>query len=148
MSTYSFLNVHAAIVGPGIATSLGAGNAVANEGITIEPTGDKNTMTVGADGEGMHSLHGDKSGTVTVRLLRTSPKNAVLQAAFDAQGVSSLLWGKNLITVTDSASGDVTTCRSCAFKGKPKLTYDKEGAMIEWAFHSIKIDSLIGVFGS
>jgi hypothetical protein len=32
----------------------------------------KNTMTVGADGEVMHSLHAGKSGTITVTLLKTS----------------------------------------------------------------------------
>ncbi len=37
--------------------------------------GPKNTMTIGADGEVMHSLHADKSGTVTVNLLKTSPTN-------------------------------------------------------------------------
>lgn len=29
-------------------------------------------MTVGADGEVMHSLHAGKSGTITVTLLKTS----------------------------------------------------------------------------
>lgn len=32
-------------------------------------------MTVGADGEVMHSLHAGKSGTITVTLLKTSPVN-------------------------------------------------------------------------
>jgi hypothetical protein len=38
----------------------------------------KNTMTVGADGEVMHSLHAGKSGTITVTLLKTSPVNKKL----------------------------------------------------------------------
>ncbi|MBU9403923.1 DUF3277 family protein, partial [Burkholderia multivorans] len=62
MATYSFQDVTATIVGPGGAFSLGYGSANAEEGITIAQAGDKNTMTVGADGEVMHSLHADKSG--------------------------------------------------------------------------------------
>ena len=84
--TYSFLDVQAAISGPGGNFPL-AGDESGNseEGITIEPTGDKNIMTVGADGSVMHSLKGDRSGTVTVRLLKTSTINAALQALYDVE---------------------------------------------------------------
>lgn len=146
MPTYSFQDVQANIVGPGIATSLGSGDAVAEEGISIEPAGDKNTMTVGADGEGMHSLHADKSGNITVRLLKTSPKNAILQAAYDAQTLSSALHGKNIITVSNSTAGDLHTGRDCAFARKPRVVYDKAGAMMEWVFHSIKLDGILGTY--
>ena len=44
MSTYSFLDVQATIVGPGGAFSLGSGAGVAEEGISIEPTGEIDTM--------------------------------------------------------------------------------------------------------
>ena len=54
MTTYSFQDVAATIVGPGGAFSLGYGEATAEEGITIVRAGDKNTMTIGSDGEGMH----------------------------------------------------------------------------------------------
>lgn len=146
MATYSFQDVQANIVGPGAAFAIGAGAAVTDEGITIEPTGDKNTMTVGADGETQHALHADKSGTVTVRLLKTSPTNAKLQVAYDAQTLSSALHGKNIITVTNSASGDVTTCRDVAFARKARLVYDKAGQMMEWVFHSGKIDTILGTY--
>jgi hypothetical protein len=65
MSTYSFLDVSASLAGP---TGLvgGYGSANAEEGITVTMTEAKNTMTIGADGEVMHSLHAGKSGTITV----------------------------------------------------------------------------------
>jgi len=50
MKAYSFLNVVAAIVGPGAAFNLGVGAAAASEGITIAPTEDKNSMVIGAVG--------------------------------------------------------------------------------------------------
>ncbi|MFG0231748.1 phage structural protein [Achromobacter sp. 413638] len=144
--TYSFIDVSASLVGPGGAFSLGYGQANAEEGITIAPVGDKNTMMIGADGEGMHSLHADKSGTVTLRYLKTAPVNATLQALYDAQSLDSRLWGKNLISVTNSASGDVTVCRSCAFKRKPDLGYAKDGDTVEWVFDAMKIDTILGTY--
>lgn len=146
MPTYSFLDVQASLVGPTGSVNLGYGAAVADEGITIEMAGDKNTMMIGADGEGMHSLHADKSGTVTVRLLKTSPTNAILQAMYDAQTLTSSLHGSNIITIAQSQSGDITVARSCAFKRKPSLSYKKDGDFMEWAFDSIKIDTILGTY--
>lgn len=146
MSSYSFLDVNATLVGAGAVIDLGAGSANAEEGISIVMAGDKNTMTVGADGEGMHSLHADKSGQVTVRYLKTSPKNAQLMALYDAQSLSSSAWGNNVITVTHSVSSDTTVARSCAFKKRPDLNYRKDGDIIEWVFDSIKIDGILGTY--
>ncbi|HEY8353589.1 MAG TPA: phage protein [Methylophilaceae bacterium] len=146
MATYSFLDVNATLVGPTGVINLGNGAAIAEEGITIEPVGDKNTMMIGADGEGMHSLAADKSATVTVRLLKTSPTNAKLQAMFNAQTLSSSLHGQNVITVTQTKSGDVTVARECAFKRKPNLAYAKNGDIVEWVFDSIKVDTVLGEF--
>lgn len=146
MIAYSFQDVQATLVGPTGTVNLGYGAAVAEEGISIEMAGDKNTMLIGADGEGMHSLHADKSGTLTVRLLKTSPTNATLQAMFDAQTLSSVLHGQNVIVVRNPQSGDITTARSCAFKKKPNLNYKKDGDVVEWQFDAIKIDTLLGTY--
>jgi hypothetical protein len=146
MATYSFLDVNATLVGAGAVIDLGSGSATAEEGISIVAAGDKNTMTIGSDGEGMHSLHADKSGQVTVRLLKTSPKNSQLMALYDAQSLSSSLWGQNLITITNSSSGDTTVARSCAFKKRPDLNYRKDGDIVEWVFDSVKIDGLLGTY--
>ncbi|KVD52062.1 hypothetical protein WL77_12180 [Burkholderia ubonensis] len=146
MATYSFQDVAATIVGPGGAFSLGYGEATAEEGITIARAGDKNTMTIGSDGEGMHSLHADKSGQITLRYLKTAPINAKLMALYSAQSLDSRLWGKNLIEVRQTAAGDVTTARSCSFKKAPDLKYAKEGDILEWVFDCIKIDGLLGKY--
>ena len=146
MTTYAFQDINCSMAGPTGFLSLGYGSANSEEGITIEMAGDKNTMTIGADGEGMHSLHADKSGTVIVRLLQTSPQNAKLQAMYDAQTFSSSLHGQNIFVITNSRSGDVTTARSAAFKKKPSLTYAKDGKMREWVFDSLKIDTVLGTY--
>lgn len=146
MATYSFVDVTAAIVGPGAAFQMGYGAAVADEGISLVTGGDKNTMVIGSDGEGMHSLHADKSGQVIIRLLKTSPTNALLMAAYDAQTMVSSLHGQNTIVVRNAASGDIATARECAFKKKPDLNFKKDGDIVEWIFDSIKIDTLLGVY--
>lgn len=144
MSTYSFLSIKCSLVGPGGSVNLAAGAAAAEEGITIAPTEDINTMTVGADGEVMHSLHANKSGTITVRLLKTSPVNQLLSAMYAFQTASAPSHGQNTISLTNPDIGDVVTHRIVAFKKAPDLTYAKDGGLNEWVFDCGKIDRALG----
>lgn len=141
---YSFLNVSASIAGPGGLLNLAAGAAVAEEGITIEAIEDKNVMTIGADGQGQHSLIASDACSFTVRLLKTSPVNAGLMIMYDLQSATSALWGQNVLTITDSARGDFTIIQKAAFKKKPTLTYAKEGGFMEWTFDGISANSVLG----
>ncbi len=143
MSAYSFLSVNCTMAGPGIVANLAAGAAAAEEGITIEAVEDKNVMQIGADGKGQHSLVASDAATLTVRLLKTSPINQLLMAAYDAQSASASLWGLNVFTVVDSR-GDYTVAQGCAFKKRPTLTYAKEAGMNEWVFDCISVISILG----
>lgn len=145
MSTYSFQDVVAAIVGVGGSINLAAGAGAAEEGITIEAVADKNVMTIGADGAGMHSLIANESSTATVRLLKTSPVNAILQVMYNLQTISSITHGKNVITIRDIARGDVVTLTGVAFKKRPTVTYAKEGGMMEWVFEATHTFQMLGV---
>jgi hypothetical protein len=145
MATYSFLDTFASIYGPGGAVNLASGAGVAEEGITVEAEGDIDTQTIGADGEVMHSLHANKSGSVTLRLLKTSPINSMLSIMYATQTATSLLHGRNLITITNAITGDNIVCRDVAFKKAPSITYAKEAGMNEWTFNVGKIDRLLGV---
>jgi len=144
MAAYSFVDTVATIAGPGGVISLGAGSGAAEEGITIDQAEDKDRMTVGADGTVMHSLHADKSGTFTVRLLKTSPVNAQLQAMYDIQTTSSALWGINVIALSQLSMGDNVTGRAAAFRKQSPLTYAKDATMNEWAFNVGLIDRILG----
>jgi hypothetical protein len=144
MDTYSFLDVVATLVGPGGFVSLGSGAGASEEGISIDPTTEIDSMQIGADGQGMHSLHADKSGKVVVRLLKTSPTNAVLASMYAFQTASGATHGQNTITVVDSSRQDVITCRQVAFAKAPPLAYGKEAGLIEWEFNAVAIDRALG----
>lgn len=146
MRSYSFLNVSATISGPGaVGLNMGAGSANSEEGITIESVEDKNTMTIGADGKGMHSLNASDARKIVVRLLKTSPVNGLLMALYNLQSSSSSLWGQNVIAVTDSGNADGTIIQGCAFKKVPTLTYAKEAGFNEWEFDGIAGTSILGL---
>lgn len=144
MWTYSFLDVQAAITGPGAAFSLGAGSGASEEGISVEPNGDINAMVHGADGTPMHSLLADKTGHVTCRFLKTSPVNALLAAALAFQRTSSANHGQNTLSIVNSVSGDVITCQAVAFAKVPTVEYGSEGKMLEWRFDAGIIDVALG----
>ncbi|GAB2938266.1 phage structural protein [Hafnia psychrotolerans] len=146
MPTYSFMDVSASMTGPTGIIDLGYGAANAEEGISVAMSEAKNTMTVGADGEIMHSLHAGKAGTVTVTLLKTSPVNKKLSLAYNAQSQSSALWGNNVFVVRNSASGDLATIRSSAFQKHPDFANAKEGGTVAWVFDGGKVDELLGEF--
>ena len=104
----------------------------------------KNTMTIGADGCVMHSLHAGNGGTVTVRFLKTSTTNQLLSEMLDLQRVSSALWGNNTIVISDPARGDQISCTQCAFQRWPNVTYAKDGGTQEWIFDAGAINGILG----
>lgn len=145
MATYSFLDVVATITGPGGIIPIGTGSGVAEEGITIEFEEDKNMMHTGADGSVMHSLRANKKATATIRLLKTSPTNALLSALYNFQSQSSANWGTNLIIVSDVARGDIFSCISSAFKKHAQGVWPKDAPMIEWRFDVGQLEPLFGL---
>jgi hypothetical protein len=102
-------------------------------------------MTVGADGEVMHSLHGGKSGTITVTLLKTSPVNKKLSLMYNAQSQSSALWGNNIIVLRNKVSGDIVTARSVLSRNN-QTRNPKVAGTVAWVFDCGKIDELLGSF--
>lgn len=144
--TYSFIDTQASFVSAEGNFNIGYGAGIAEEGITVAMAGNKNSMTIGADGEGMHSLHADNSGTVTIRLLKNSPVNAKLMNVYNAQKSSSKKWGKATITINHTGSGDNYTATKCAFQKAPDYTNPKTAPIVEWVFDAIKINAKLGTY--
>lgn len=146
MSAFSFVDVQCTIAGPGGVFNIGSGSGAAEEGIDIVRDDDKTITTKGADGTVMFSLVASRVGSITVRLLQTSDANSQLMAMYNAQQLSSALWGGNTITVTHPASGDTTICSRVAFKKAPDIKYAQAGATYEWQFVAATVDSVLGTY--
>ena len=143
-NTYSFQDVTASLIGIGGSIAMGAGAGPTDEGIEIETAAAINTMTIGADGTGQHSLIADKSGKITVRLLKTSPTNAQLMAMVNFQRTSGATHGQNVFTLQDKNRNDIVSCRQVAFAKIPNLSYGKDAQPVEWTFEAVLIDFLLG----
>jgi len=141
---YSFSDTQAAISGLGGSFSIGAGEGIGEEGISFAFADDKDTMTMGADGTGMHSLHASRAGTVTIRVLKTSQLNKQLSDLYAYQATSSANWGQNIITCNNVVNGDAWTCESCAFRKYPDVKYSKDGDILEWSFNSTRMNGMLG----
>lgn len=144
INAYSFADVTASYVGPGGTIVLGDGAGPAEEGISIAQTDDKGTLLMGADGSGVHSLHKAQNGTVTVRLLKTSPTNNLLMTAYNTETSTAALYGQGVIVLRNAATGDVVTCLGCGWKKPPDLSYAKEAGVHEWTFNAGRIEYLLG----
>lgn len=144
MATYSFIDVAASITGIGGTINLGYGAGNAEEGISITMVEAKNTMMIGADGTAMHSLHAGQGASITVTLLKTSPINKLLADMLNSQRVSSVGWGKNVITIRNIATGDVSTATQVAFQKWPDITYAKDGGTNSWVFDVGVYNGMLG----
>jgi hypothetical protein len=143
MGAYSFLNVQASINGPGLTAQIGSSAGSAKEGISASFDEDKGTVTTGADGSIMTSLHAGQTGKITIRLLKTSVINAVLSQAYAFQRQSSVNWGANTIRVVDKIRGDVVNGVQMQFTKFPDNDWAEDGNIITWVFQGI-IRELLG----
>jgi hypothetical protein len=141
---YSFEDVQATLQGPGGSVSLGAGAGNAQEGISFEFLDDKDAMLIGADGSVVHSLRASKAARATVRLLKTSPVNAMLSQMYNTQIQSSALWAQNTLTVSNAVTGDDFPCSEVAFQKFPKVDWGQDANFNEWMFNVGKADPMLG----
>ena len=141
--SYSFLDVKASVSGPGGSFSL-SDFELSDEGVTLAQTADKNTLTTGANGDGMHSMKASRAVRATVTLLKTGNGNAQLNAMYRYQAVSSARWGQNIITITNAVTGDSVTLTAGAFVRQTDLGYKTEGGVNVWAYDVIDSEQILG----
>jgi hypothetical protein len=146
MATYSFLRTStrpSAV--PGGSFQLGSGSGNADEGISFDDADPKNTMTPGADGQVMHSLHASNAGKVVVRLLKTSPVNAQLSQLYANQKKRRARCGGR--TSSPSTTWPAATwSRPGRWRSPstPHAAYAKDGNVMEWEFDVGALDILLG----
>lgn len=144
MATYSFQDIVASITGPNGTVNIGAGSCATDGGLSIVMVEDKSTMTIGADGCVMHSLHAGKGANVTVRMLKTSPTNSILSQMYKGDTTNSGEHGQNTISIRDLQRNDVITAQQCAFAKFADVTYAKDGGEMVWTFHAGIVDFDLG----
>jgi hypothetical protein len=130
------------ISGPGGTIALGAGAGVDKGGVTTAYDEDKQTTTTGADGAVLQNLHPGQTGTITVRLLKTSPSNALLSNLYNFQRASSANWAQNVMQGADAVRGDTINGVSMGFVKFPDVTWAEDGAALEWQFRGILREQL------
>jgi gentisate 1,2-dioxygenase len=140
---YSFIDVQATFKGPGGTFDI-ASAGVAEEAIRLDMVADKNVMTIGANGDGMHSLRASRAGRVTMQLLKTAAANALLSQVYNHQSQSSANWGQNQITITNPVTGDNITCQQGAFVRQSPIGFASEGGVNTWVFEFVVVDEILG----
>ena len=143
--TYSFIDVVASFKGPGASGGFDlSGAGVASEAIKVSMNGDADAMTIGAAGDGMHSLNASKAGRITITMLKTAPGNALLSAMYNYQMMSSAFWGQNQFSIKNPVTGDSVSAQAGAFVKRPDVVYDAAGPMLVWDFNFVEIDTILG----
>ena len=145
-NAYSFLNFEGTVndQAGGGSCNIGAGAGIAPEGVSFAYDDAKVTKTIGADGTPMFSLHATKGGKATVRFLKTSPNNAIMNEIFRFGIASSANIGQILITGGDPTRGDSVTAQQCAIMKQTDLVYNVEGPAMEWTLEVGILDIILG----
>jgi hypothetical protein len=144
LATYSFLDVNCAITDDAGSFNISPGGGIAEEGVTVALEGDKTSIVWGCDGTPMISLHAAQGGTVSIRLQKTSPTNALLSSLYKQTTNSSANCGNSTMTIRNPTRGDTIVCTSCAIKKLPDNVNAKEGGMLDWVFNAGIIDEILG----
>jgi hypothetical protein len=140
---YSFLDVQASISGPGGNFNIKNGG-VSDESIRIAMVADKNTMVIGANGDGMHSLKASTASRITISLLKTGTGNAQMNQLYSYQQASSAFWGQNILTITNPVSGDSIVASAGSFKKQADVAYSADAGMMVWEFDFISTMEVLG----
>ncbi len=100
-------------------------------------------MQTGAGGDIMHSLNASDSGRITIRLLKTSPTNALMSQLYNFQKNNPSAWGQNQFRGADIVRGDVVTGTELALSRHTPLSYAKDANINEWILQG-KVFVLLG----
>ena len=145
--TYSFQDVQATLSGPAGIVDIKNGG-VSDEGVMIAALGPKDVMTIGAAGNGMHTLIAANGARCEISLLKTGPGNAILNVMYNFARASSANWGKLQLTLQNPATGDSITLLGGAFEKQADLRYGTQGALNVWPFLFISRDDILGNGGN
>jgi hypothetical protein len=102
--------------------------------VTATRAADTFTLHVGADGEAVRTRSANRSGTVTVRLVQTSPANDFLAAAAAADELSGA--GVGPIFVKDLGGRTLAAAQNAWVKKPAVIDFGADVGTREWAFET------------
>lgn len=100
--------------------------------VSMERNSDLTDEAVSADGKVATSINPDRSGTVTVSLMQTSPTNAILSAVLNIQEERDELYKVGLVAEEDS--GVIAVANNAYLKKAPTVGLSKTQQTYEWTF--------------
>jgi hypothetical protein len=140
MKRYSFQDTVMVVNGVEI-----TGWADGDDVIDIERRNDSITDKMGADGGMMISVGTDKSGSVKVKLMQTSPSNAFLTGIMSLQEASGSLFVPVFVKFQDTYRQDLAIGTQGYLKKPAKLTRGAQGNTQEWEIVVERLDLAFGL---
>ena len=122
---------------PGDVSFIIGGSIIKFDSLTVSRNEDKNTMTVGTQGEVTRTKNLSNLSTITAVLPQSSSDNAVLSAHEVANSVVSIL-------VKDNGGLSLHTMPEGVITGVPDSEYGKEHVQREWVFQGDLPVNVIG----
>ena len=122
---------------PGDVSLIIGGSIVKFDAVTVARNEDKNTMTVGTQGEVTRTKNLSNLATITVVLPQSSSNNAILSAFEVANSVVSIL-------VKDNGGLSLHTMPEGVITGVPDSEYGKEVTDRTWIFQGDLPVNVIG----
>ena len=122
---------------PGDVSLIIGGSIIKFDTVTVSKNEDKNTMSVGTQGEVTRTKNLSNLSTITVLLPQSSANNAVLSAYEVANSIVSIL-------VKDNGGSSLHTMPEGVITGVPDSEYGKEHVQREWVFQGDLPVNVIG----
>lgn len=142
-TTYSFIDVQASLVSPSVGFDIGSAG-VSDDAIRVANVGPKTTMTIGADGDGMHNLFASNAARCEISFIKDGPGNALMSALYNFQGASSANTGNIQIEINNNVTGDSISLTGGAIEKQPDISYTREGAAVVWSLNFISRRDVLG----
>ncbi len=110
--------------------------------VEAEYNSDAVTLMVGSDGEGARAMSADRSGTVKLTLLQTSPFNDVLSAALILDQATGL--GTKSYFCKDARGSTLIHAAQCWVKKCANVVLADEIQGREWTIETSDLDVFVG----
>ena len=109
-------------------TGLAEGDAV----VTVSPTNEQASLTVGIQGDTGIALSADNSATITIEFLQGSESCEFLQAKLNAQKIGAVVSGA--LSIRDANSGTNIIGNRAFINTQPEITRGAAYGTMTWSF--------------